>query len=324
MSFSSSVKNEVARLKVENRCDIISELAGMLAMCGSLKFNQFHIAALHFHTENAPVARRIFTFLKRNYSENVEVIVSKSMQLKKNNIYQVLLRDEIAVKKLLRDTEFLKGENVFMPNYRIESVLSRDCCKRAYIRGAFLGAGSVSNPDKSYHLEFVSNNIEQAEFLSEVINSYGFNSKIVTRKDNYVIYIKEAEQISDLLVLIGATNSVLEFENVRVVKFMKNKVNRIVNCETANLNKTVEAAIRQVDDIMLIENTIGLENLPDSLREVAYLRMENQDSSLKEIGNMLNPPVGKSGINHRLNKIKEIANKLRSEQDEYKNSQANK
>lgn len=324
MSFSSSVKNEVARLKVSDRCDVVAELAGLLAMCGSLKFNQFQIAALYFHTENASVARRIFTFLKRYYSEDVEVIVSKSMQLKKNNIYQVMLKDIGAVKSLLKDTEFLKGENVFMPNYRLKSIVVKDCCKRAYIRGAFLGAGSVSNPDKSYHIEFVSNNEDHAEFLSEMMNYYDFNSKIVKRKENYVIYIKEAEKISDLLALIGATNSVLEFENVRVVKFMKNKVNRIVNCETANLNKTVEASIKQVEDIMLIERKIGLEKLPDSLREVAYLRMENQDSSLKEIGDMLSPPVGKSGINHRLNKIRDIANKLRSEQDEYKNSKINK
>lgn len=324
MSFSSSVKNEVAKKKVEDLCDIIAELAGLIPMCGSLKFNQFQIVTLNFNTENASVARRIFTFLKNYYSDDVEVVVSKSKQLKKNNIYSVILKDGNAVKVLLYDLDFLRDENVFMPNYRVNSVLQSDCCKRAYIRGAFLGAGSITNPERSYHLEFVSNNNEHANFLSNLINEFGLNSKIIKRKDNYVIYLKEAEQISDLLTIIGATNSVLEFENIRVVKYMKNRVNRIVNCETANLSKTVEASIKQVEDILYIQNTIGLDKLDLPLQEVALLRVENRDSSLKEIGDMLNPPIGKSGINHRLNKIKKIASKLRSEQDDNKNSNAKK
>lgn len=317
MSFSSSVKNELARIKVEENCDIVAELAGFLPMCGSLKIKQFQAVMLYFNTENASVARRLFTFVKRYYSENVEVVVIKSQQLKQTNVYQVAVNDSNAVKVLLNDLKFIKGENVFMPNYRVNSILYGDCCKRAYIRGAFLGAGSISNPEKSYHMEFVSNSEEQSEFLSEIINSYGFNSKIVKRKENYVVYLKEAEQISDLLALIGATNSVLAFENVRVIKFMKNKVNRIVNYETANLNKTVNAAIMQIEDIEYIDRIKGINNLSEPLREVAELRLENPDSSLREIGDMLNPPVGKSGVNHRMNKIKKIANRLRSEQHEY-------
>lgn len=324
MSFSSSVKNEVARIKVLDKDSIIAELSGMLPMCGSLKFNQFQIVTLYFNTENSPVARRVFTFLKRNYSDDVEVIVSKSRQLKKNNIYSVILNDADSVKVLLKDLDFIRGENVFMPNYRVNSVLINDTCKRAYIRGAFLGGGSLTNPEKSYHLELVSNNEDHANFLSDLIHEYGLNSKIIKRKDNYVVYLKEAEQISDLLTIIGASHSVLEFENIRVVKFMKNRVNRIVNCETANLNKTVEAAIKQVEDILYIKNTIGLDKLPEPLREVAVLRMENTDYSLKEIGDLLNPPVGKSGVNHRLKKIKEFASKLRSEQNGYKDSNAKK
>lgn len=324
MSFSSSVKNEVARKKLSDICDMTAELSGMLPMCGALKFNQFQIVTLSFNTENASVARRIFTFLKRYYSEDVEVVVSKSKQLKKNNIYSVILKDGSAVKTLLYDSDFIKDENVFMPNYKPFFLLENDCCKRSYIRGAFLGAGSISNPEKSYHLEFVSNNEEHAKFLSSLINSYNLNSKIIKRKENYVIYLKEAEQISDLLAIIGATNSVLEFENIRVVKYMKNRVNRIVNCETANLNKTVNASVKQVNDILYIKESIGLNSLPEPLREVAVLRVENRDSSLKEIGEMLDPPVGKSGINHRLNKIKKIASKLRSEQDDFKNSNAKK
>ena len=184
MSFSSSVKNELARIKVEENCDIVAELAGFLPMCGSLKIKQFQAVMLYFNTENASVARRLFTFVKRYYSENVEVVVIKSQQLKQTNVYQVAVNDSNAVKVLLNDLKFTKGENVFMPNYRVNSILYGDCCKRAYIRGAFLGAGSISNPEKSYHMEFVSNSEEQSEFLSEVINSYGFNSKIVKRNLN--------------------------------------------------------------------------------------------------------------------------------------------
>lgn len=310
MSFSSTVKDEIAKLKLSNSTDVIGELTGFIPMCASLKFINGGIE-ISFNTENAAVARRIFTHLKKNYSEDVEVVVSKSKQLKKNNIYSIILRDESSSKALLYDTEFIRSENVFIKNYSPYFIKQDIELKKSYIRGSFLGGGSISNPEKYYHIEFVVASEDHAIYLSELINSFGFNSKWINRKDNLIVYIKEAEQISDLLNLMGASKSVLKFENIRVFKDVNNQVNRIVNLENANLNRIVNTSIRQIMDIKLIDETIGLNNLPDSLKEVASLRLSDDTLSLKELGQRLNPPIGKSGVNHRLKKINEIANKLR-------------
>ena len=172
--------------------------------------------------------------------------------------------------------------------------------------------GSISNPEKTYHLEFVTHSEEYAVDLSKLINSYGLNSKVIQRKNSYIIYIKEGEQIVDLLNIIGAHSCLLELENIRIMKEMRNNVNRLVNCETANLSKTVNAAVRQVESIKLIQSQIGLQRLPKNLREIAELRLNYPDESLKELGEMLDPPVGKSGVNHRLRKIEKIAEELRA------------
>lgn len=179
-----------------------------------------------------------------------------------------------------------------------------------YKRGFFRG-GSISNPEKTYHLEFVTHNEEYAKDLSNLINSYNLNSKVIKRKNSYIIYLKEGEQIVDLLNIIGAHASLLELENVRIMKEMRNNVNRLVNCETANLSKTVNAAVRQVESIKFIEREIGLGRLPKNLRDVAELRIKYPDESLRELGKMLNPPVGKSGVNHRLRRIEKIADELK-------------
>ena len=186
-----------------------------------------------------------------------------------------------------------------------------DILKKAYLRGAFLGGGSISDPEKNYHMEFVTNNEDYANSLRDLINSFGLNSKIVARKNSFVVYLKESEQISDLLSMIGAYQALLSLQSTKIVKEMRNNVNRIVNCETANLSKTVNAAVRQVENIKLIQNKIGISSLPENLQEIALLRVENEDMSLKELGEMLNPPISKSGANHRLKKIEQIANDLK-------------
>ena len=227
----------------------------------------------------------------------------------------VLITEEMGVRELLSLTGIFKEENGVMAlNYGIgEELTKTDDLKRAYIRGAFLGGGSISNPEKTYHLEFVTHSLEYAEDLSKLINQYGLASKVIQRKSSYIIYIKEGEQIVDLLNIIGAHTSLLELENIRIMKVMRINVIRLVNCETANLSKTVNAAVRQVESIRLIEKELGLGRLPRNLREVAELRLKYPDESLKDLGEMLNPPVGKSGVNHRLRKIEKIAEELRKE-----------
>ncbi|MBR4513597.1 MAG: DNA-binding protein WhiA [Lachnospiraceae bacterium] len=194
----------------------------------------------------------------------------------------------------------------------IEPILvERSCCKQAFIRGSFIAAGSLTNPEKEYHFEIALLSRELAMLLMKLIKDFNIEPKLVERKKYHVVYVKESQEIADLLTLMGAHVSLLDMENIRIIKDMKNRVNRRVNCETANLNKTVSAAVRQVNDIEYIEQTRGLKSLPESLYEIAVLRLEQPDMALKDLGEMLNPPIGKSGVNHRLRKISEIADDIR-------------
>ena len=191
-----------------------------------------------------------------------------------------------------------------------DDLLSKSCCKRAFLRGAFLASGSISDPQKSYHFEIVCQEQEQAQLLQELYRAFELDAKIVQRKKYYIVYLKEGAQIVDALNVMGAHVALMNLENVRIMKEMRGSVNRIVNCETANINKVVGAACRQVDDIRYIQSKIGLDELPPALKEMALVRLEYPDSSLKELGELCDPPVGKSGVNHRLRKLGEIAKKL--------------
>lgn len=315
MSFSSTTKNELARMTITNNCCKLAELAALVRMCGTIQISGMNNINIKFTTENAAIARRLFTFLKEMYEGDIEVMVRRNKQLKKNNNYLIVIKDKDISKNLLLDIGFIKdGEkvNIFDTQYKVnKDIIDNRCCKRSYIRGSFLGGGSVSNPEKTYHLEFVTNNSDHSEDISNIINSFGLNSKIVLRKDNYVVYLKEGEQIVDLINIMGAHQALLKFEDIRVLKDVRNNINRLVNCETANLSKTIDASMRQIEQIKFIKKHMGLEKLPYKLRDIAEVRLNNPDATLKEVGEMLDPPVGKSGVNHRFRKIEEIAEDLK-------------
>lgn len=314
MSFSSKTKNEISRIPIEDSCCSIAELAALVRMSGTIQFTNGNKINLKFTTENAAIARRIFSLLKYIYNADVEVMVRKNRQLKKNNRYLILINDKKISRQILGDVGFLDVDspNIFHQKYKIDKkLIKKRCCKRSYIRGSFLGGGSINDPEKTYHLEFVTNRSEHAEDLSKIINSFKLNSKIVMRKEYYVIYLKEASQIADLLNIIGAHQALLKLEDIRVLKDVRNNINRLVNCETANLGKIIDASIRQIEGIKTIENAIGLNKLPDNLREIAEIRLENPNASLKEIGQLLTPNLGKSGVNHRFRKIEKIADSLK-------------
>lgn len=314
MSFSSTTKNELSRIPIIDHCCKLAELAGIIKMCGTIRIQKMGKLNLRLVTENAAIARRIFTILREMYDGDIEVVVRRNRQLKKNNNYLIIVNNSDISKKILIDVGFIDEDNIniFNPNYKIqEGIIHERCCKRSYIRGSFLGGGSISNPEKTYHLEFVTNNEEHSEDLSDIINSFGLNSKIVNRKDNFIVYLKEGEQIADLLNIMGAHQALLKLENIRILKDVRNNINRIVNCETANLSKTINASMRQVEHIETIQRYMGLHKLPPNLREVAEIRLNNREATLKEIGMMLDPPVGKSGVNHRFRKIEELAEELR-------------
>lgn len=322
MSFSNDVKNEVSKIKLVSSKLMLAELSGFIRMCTNIKFGS-NGPNLEFITENASVARRIFTFLK-GYSSEVEAYIRKNTQLKKNNNYIISMTDKYAIDDLLYDTNFAKNGNYFERNYKIgKHIVSDYESLRAYIRGSFLGAGSVTNPEKGYHLELIVNDEEHAEDLKEMLNSINLNAKIATRKANQIVYLKEAEQISDFMALIGANQSLLKFENVRIVKELRNNVNRLVNCETANLNKTVDAATKQVADIEFLMDLGKFNSLSEDLQEIALIRLENHDSSLMEIMELTGSKYSRSGINYRLKKISNIAAKLRGVNNERNKSDIN-
>ncbi|MET3697527.1 hypothetical protein SAMN05877753_106125 [Bacillus oleivorans] len=309
MSFASDTKKELTQHELKNCC-AKAELSALIRMNGALSLTNRSFI-VNIQTENAAIARRIYSLIKMNYSTRVELLVRKKMRLKKNNVYIVRIREQ--AKDILEDLKIIDEDFSF--NYDISSELvKKKCCKRSYLRGAFLAGGSVNNPEtSSYHLEIFSLYREHSEALNKLMNYFSLNSKILERKKGFITYLKEAEKITEFLIVVGAHSALLKFEDVRIVRDMRNSVNRLVNCETANLNKTIGAALRQVENIKLIDREIGLHALPDKLREIAELRVNHQDVTLKELGEMVSSGyISKSGINHRLRKLDEIAEKIRA------------
>lgn len=314
MSFSANTKGELARIYSEDTKCQLAELAALIRMCGTLQLaGGSRKINIKLTTENPAIARKLFKLFKTLFDIHIEVMVRRNPRLRKNNHYLMVVTHNMGSSKILEQVEILKKDEIsFDISYGVPvDLLKNRCCKRAYLRGAFLGAGSVSDPEKTYHLEFVNHSVEHCESLQSLINSFDLNSKIVERKGNYVVYLKEGDQVVDLLNIMGAHSALLDLENVRIYKQMRNDVNRIVNCETANLSKTVEAAMRQINNIQYIKATVGLDHLPENLQQIARLRLEYQDASYKELGEMLYPPIGKSGVNHRLRKIEQVATRLK-------------
>ncbi len=308
MSFASEMKNELTRIEVDTCC-MKSELSALIKMNGALSHSNGQWI-INIQTENAAIARRIFSLIRTTYGVEIELLVRKKMKLKKNNVYISRIKKES--KKVLEDLEIMKDG--LLEHAISADIKERECCIRSYLRGAFLAGGSVNNPETSaYHLEIFSLYEEHARNLTELMNGYELNAKFIERKRGYITYLKEAEKIAEFLSLIGGYQALLKFEDIRIVRDMRNSVNRLVNCETANLNKTISAAMRQVENINFIASEIGLEELPERLREIAKLRVEHQEVSLKELGEMMSTgPISKSGVNHRLRKLDKIAEQVRS------------
>lgn len=294
MSFSSEVKEELSRHLGKSRHCQVAELAALIAFDGKM-------------SEPERDSDKISDFENEHLNETFHLLVRKIF-----GIEELQTNEE---RKKTLETVKMWNQREQIPAVRdtVNGILIQQiCCKRAYIRGAFLACGSISDPNKSYHFEIVCRTIEQASQLRDVINSFDMDAKIVARKKHQVVYLKEGAQIVDILNIMEAHIALMNLENVRILKEMRNSVNRKVNCETANISKTVNAAVKQLEDISYIKETAGFDSLPDNLKETAMLRLEYPDAPLKELGTYLNPPVGKSGVNHRLRKISAIAEELRS------------
>ncbi len=306
MSYASEVKKELTTLEVHFG-NAKAELMALIRMNGSLGLSN-HRFILNVQTENPATARRIYSLLKQFYDVESELLVRRKMKLKKNNLYIVRLNS--GSEHVLKDLDILDG---FQLKETVPlDFLDDDAKVRSYLRGAFLATGSVNNPEtSSYHLEIYSLYEDHNNTICEMMNRYGLNARTAKRRSGYITYLKEAEKIADFLSLIGATSSMLKFEDIRIMRDMRNSVNRIVNCENANFNKVADAASRQIESIRYIDGKIGLDSLPVKLQEIAIARMSHPEVSLKELGELVpGGPISKSGVNHRLRKIMEQAVKL--------------
>lgn len=310
MSFSGDVKNELARVIGENNCCFTAELAALMRMGGTMVIGGNSNLGINFSTENAAVARKVLVLIKRGFELKTEVVVTRGRRLKKNNSYHIRVLPSPVVTGLLSSLGIMSREGINAG--KDNGLLRKTCCRRAYLRGAFLGGGSVNRPQGDYHLELVTSNQDFAKMLLRIFKSFRLPAKITDRKQDFIVYLKDGDAITSFLRVIGAHHALLDFENVRVVKDMRNQVNRLVNCETANLQKTVNAAVRQVENIKLIAECKEIHKLPKALRETAEVRLSHPEASLQELVELMGGKISKSGINHRLRKLEQLAFSLKN------------
>jgi DNA-binding protein WhiA len=324
MSFSKDVKDELSQHISSARHCQIAEVAAIISLCGRISISIKDEYTIKIHTENLTVARKFYLLIRSAFDVNAEISVRRrsSTATEESSVkgltYIVLIKEPEVALMILKATRLLNengdiGENLSVVD---NIVVQNSCCKRGFIRGAFLAAGSISDPSKAYHFEIVLPTRSKAVQLREILQAFDVDAKIIQRKKNYVAYVKEGSQIVDVLNVMEAHIALMNLENVRILKEMRNSINRQVNCETANINKTVAAASKQVEDILFIKETIGFGELDEALEEMAILRLEQPEASLKELGELLQTPIGKSGVNHRLRKLSIIADNLREHKEE--------
>ena len=296
MSFSSTVKEELEKAMGSARHCRMAELAAMVEFCGRIGTDASGRRTLTLGTDNDQVKRKYRTLLKRIY-----------------NVTDPDGPDDDTCYLILEGLDIIDRSGVMRDMNAPASslLLKQSCCKRAFLRGAYMCIGSMSDPKSSYHLEFVCDTGDQAQQIVGLLSDFDIESKIIERKKHYVVYIKEGESIVGFLGICEAHVALMNMENDRILKEVSNSVNRRNNCDVANIRKTVNAAARQIEDIEFLRDNYGLERLSDNLREMALIRLEYPDATLQELGMEFDPPLGKSGVNHRLRKLSELADKYR-------------
>jgi hypothetical protein len=307
-SFSETTKVDLAQVTGERPCCLLSELAGFARVASRSAGEPGGERRLEIRTENAAVARKTFRLVRAVFTGTVGVSTRQRRRFREKKLFLIRVPGEFK-----RTTAKLGLSDRFgKPLSGIKSVfLRRECCRRSYLRGLFLGAGWVGNTVEGYHLELLTPSAVLAQDIVALLQRFGLKARYIKRKHSFVVYLKESAAICDFLKLMGATGAILSLENARVYREVKNRINRLVNCETANLTKTVEASLRRKHEINLIMSKTGIESLPLELRELARLRLAHPDATLKELGELLNPPVSKSCVNHRLRNLAAIAGRLR-------------
>ena len=315
MSFASDARGELARELCKDICCAKSELTAALLSSGGISYRGKTRYALSLTAADGAVVRRYFALLKQFWGVTAQIRTLYSESLSGQTRYQLMIPEEESL-RLMEDLKLLDDSALFgvrqMPD---PEIVRFSCCKKSFVKAAFLMCGAVSNPDKEYHVEIAAPTEEFALFVIKMLNYFEIPAKMTCRKAKYVVYLKRAEEISSVLTLLGASNSVMHLENVRILKDVSNQVNRQMNCDTFNINRTMNAAESQIQDILYLDEEIGLNKLPLTLREVAEVRINNPETSLSGLGELLNPPIGKSGVNGRLRKLSELARKLRAGED---------
>ena len=307
MSFTTTIKEEISRIK-NTRSETISELSGFLRNNGTCTDDTIDLI-----TENATVAKRIYQLMKEIYDITCEIETRKSMNFSKNNLYLIMINEKVDI--ILKDLSIIDEKNNFLetPN---EYIVDSEEETRAYLRGTFLSKGSINDPKTArYHLEFLIDEKEEADFISKLLNDFELNSKVLSRDKGYMVYVKEAEKIGDFLRIISANQAVLYYEDIRIYRDHKNMTNRLNNCEQANTDKIVETATKQIEDIEYLKEAIGLDLLDDKTKEAVEYRLKYPESSLLELSEIISyetgKPITKSGLNHRFRKIRDLVNKMK-------------
>lgn len=313
MSFSAETKNELARVDTKKKCCQLAEIAGFLRISGSLRLaggGRFRIVC---PTDNPAVARHYKKLIKDYFKIDAGLEIESGNALRKGHIYSLTIDPDMKSESILRETGILlvkEGSN-YISDGIYQDIVKKKCDRKSYLRGAFLACGSVSDPAKEYHLDFTLDHEQLAYDLKKLIGTFeDLEGKIVIRKDKYVVYMKKSEYISDLLALMGADSQVLAFENTRIEKEVVNQTVRLTNCDSANADRTINAAGRQIEAIQKLKDSGKIGILSDKLIEVAELRLEHPEASLVELGEMMDPPLRKSGINNRLKRIMEAAKNI--------------
>ena len=305
MSFTAEVKEELARVESARPCCARAELSALIRVEGTLHYTGNNRFRLEVATETAPVARKVIKLLHGEYALTTELTVRRSVLHRSNN-YLITAVSQPALPDALRGVGIL--DESLSPLYSVPPwLVKKDCCAIAYLRGTFLGGGFVADPHGDFHFELTAETEQVAEDLVRLMQRFDMAARITRRRGSYAVYLKGAEPIVSFLALVGAHRALLRTEDVRIIKEMRNEVNRLVNAETANLQKTAEAAATQVAAVRTIEQARGLDTLPPALREIALLRLEFPEVSLRELGELADPPLSKSAVYHRIRRLEELA-----------------
>lgn len=318
MSFSSETKNELARLEIDKKCCMLSEIAAYIRTAGDIELDSEGNYMIELQTDQAAIARHLKKLIKEYFAVDCDLEIYEGGGVGRNrkavgNSYHLILGRRERAEQILRECGIIRirGGRDYLYDGIFDELVKAKCDRKSYLRGAFLGTGTMSDPAKSYHLEFDIRTEGVANDLRKVINSFtDMQAKVVKRGSRYVVYMKKADYVSDMLAIMGASGSMLQMEDIRIKKGLVSTARREINCDSANLDRAVDTSLRQVEAIRRIAEIRGLKSLDPKLREAAELRLEHPDVTIAALGELCDPPLKKSGINGRLRKLEEIASKL--------------